>query len=65
MHWYAWASPGGGSWEYVMLLMVVFAGVMVIGDGKFSLDGWLLRRGWMSRRLMWLAFNANGASLRG
>ncbi|MBK4992211.1 DoxX family protein [Pseudomonas sp. S37] len=58
---YAWASAGGGGWEYVMLLMVVFAGVMVTGAGKFSLDGWLLRRGWMPRQLRWLAFNETGA----
>ncbi|MGE8047102.1 DoxX family protein [Pseudomonas monteilii] len=58
---YAWASPGGGGWEYVMLLMVVFVGVMFTGAGKFSLDGWLIRNGWMPRKLMPLAVNAEGA----
>jgi len=58
---YAWASPGGGGWEYVMLLMVVFAGVMMTGAGKFSLDGWLLRRGLIPRRLVPLAVNRQGA----
>jgi putative oxidoreductase len=57
---YAWASPGGGGWEYVMLLMVVFAGVMFTGAGKFSLDGWLIRSGRMPRRLLPLAVNAQG-----
>lgn len=41
---YAWGTAGGGGWEYVMLLLVVFGGVMMTGAGKFSLDGWLLRR---------------------
>lgn len=59
---YAWASAGGGGWEYVMLLMVVFAGVMMTGAGKFSLDGWLLRRGWIPRRLVFLAVNKQGAA---
>ncbi|MDH2184772.1 DoxX family protein [Pseudomonas sp. GD03651] len=54
---YAWASPGGGGWEYVMLLMVVFAGVMMTGAGKFSLDGWLLRRGLIPPRLRFLMVN--------
>ncbi|WP_144415458.1 DoxX family protein [Pseudomonas putida] len=54
---YAWASAGGGGWEYVMLLMVVFAGVMMTGAGKFSLDGWLLRRGLIPRRLRLLMVN--------
>lgn len=58
---YAWASPGGGGWEYVMLLMVVFIAVMITGAGKFSLDGWLLRRGLIPRRLIPLAVNAQGA----
>ncbi|QXI30892.1 DoxX family protein [Pseudomonas vanderleydeniana] len=58
---YAWASPGGGGWEYVMLLLVVFAGVLATGAGKFSLDGWLLGRGLFPRRLMPLAVNARGA----
>lgn len=48
---YAWGTAGGGGWEYVMLLLVVFGGVMMTGAGKFSLDGWLLQRtrlpGWM------------------
>jgi len=42
---YAWASPGGGGWEYVMMLLVVFGSVMMTGAGKFSIDGWLLQRG--------------------
>lgn len=41
---YAWASPGGGGWEYVMLLLVVFSGVMMTGAGRFSIDDWLLRQ---------------------
>lgn len=57
---YAWAMAGGGGWEYVMLLMVVFIGVMISGAGKFSLDGWLLQRGLMPRLLTPLAVNAQG-----
>lgn len=59
---YAWASPGGGGWEYVMLLMIVFGGVMMTGAGKFSLDGWLLHRRLIPRRLVPLAVNSQGAS---
>lgn len=42
---YAWASAGGGGWEYVMLLIVVFNGVMIVGAGKFSIDGWMISIG--------------------
>lgn len=48
---YAWASAGGGGWEYVMLLLVVFGGVMATGAGKFSVDGWLLSKAWFPRWL--------------
>ncbi|MBD1551105.1 DoxX family protein [Pseudomonas typographi] len=58
---YAWASPGGGGWEYVMMLLVVFGGVMLTGAGKFSLDGWLLQRGAVPRPLVPLCTNAEGA----
>jgi putative oxidoreductase len=61
---YAWATAGGGGWEYVMLLLVVFGGVMMTGAGKFSLDGWLLQRGALPKRLVPLATNALGAKRR-
>lgn len=61
---YAWATAGGGGWEYVMMLLVVFASVMLAGAGKFSLDGWLLRRGLLPRLLVPLATNAEGAKRR-
>ncbi len=55
---YAWGTPGGGGWEYVMLLLVVFGGVMMTGAGKFSLDGWLLSRNRLSRWAVRLCINA-------
>lgn len=61
---YAWASPGGGGWEYVMLLIVVFAGVMMTGAGKFSLDGWLLQRRLLPRWMVPLAVNKAGVPNR-
>jgi putative oxidoreductase len=61
---YAWATSGGGGWEYVMLLMVVFGGVMMTGAGKFSLDGWLLQRGVLPKLLVPLATNAQGVKRR-
>ncbi|MDE1167208.1 MAG: DoxX family protein [Pseudomonas sp.] len=57
---YAWASPGGGGWEYVMMLLVVFGGVMLTGAGKFSIDGWLLQRGVLARWMVPLSTNAAG-----
>lgn len=58
---YAWATSGGGGWEYVMLLLAVFGSVLLTGAGKFSLDGWLLQRGLMPKPLVRLATNAQGA----
>lgn len=58
---YAWATAGGGGWEYVMLLLAVFGSVLLTGAGKFSLDGWLLQRGLMPKLLVRLATNAQGA----
>ncbi|EIK96158.1 DoxD-like family protein [Pseudomonas sp. M47T1] len=57
---YAWATPGGGGWEYVMLLLVVFGGVWVTGAGKFSIDGWLLRQAIVPGWLQVLCTNAEG-----
>lgn len=57
---YAWATAGGGGWEYVMMLLVVFGGVMMTGAGKFSIDGWLLQRGALPKMLVPLAVNAQG-----
>lgn len=61
---YAWASPGGGGWEYVLLLLVVFGGVMLTGAGKFSVDGWLLRQGFVPGWMVWLCTNRAGARLQ-
>ncbi len=55
---YSWGTAGGGGWEYVMLLMVVFGGVMMTGAGKFSLDGWLLRRNLLPRWILGMCTNA-------
>lgn len=57
---YAWATAGGGGWEYVMMLLVVFGGVMMTGAGKFSIDGWLLQKGALPKLLVPLATNAQG-----
>ncbi|WP_213880192.1 DoxX family protein [Pseudomonas sp. dw_358] len=57
---YAWATAGGGGWEYVMLVVVVFASVMMTGAGKFSLDGWLLQRKLLPQWMTVLAVNAEG-----
>lgn len=61
---YAWASAGGGGWEYVMMLLIVFGSVLLTGAGKFSLDGWLLQRGLLPKLLVPLATNAQGAKLQ-
>lgn len=57
---YAWATAGGGGWEYVMLLLVFFGSVMLSGAGKFSIDGWLLQRGAVPQRLLPLVTNSQG-----
>lgn len=57
---YAWATPGGGGWEYVMMLLVVFGSVMLSGAGKFSLDGWLLQRNLLPKWLQVAATNSEG-----
>ncbi|MFJ4156238.1 DoxX family protein [Pseudomonas sp. NPDC089752] len=53
---YAWASSGGGGWEYVLLLLVVFSSVSAVGAGKFSIDGWMLSKG-LVRRLRFFCTN--------
>jgi len=58
---YAWATAGGGGWEYVMLLLAVFGSLLLTGAGKFSIDGWLLQRGLLPKWLVPLATNAQGA----
>lgn len=58
---YAWATAGGGGWEYVMMLLVVFGSVLVSGAGKFSIDGWLLQRRWLPSWMVPLCTNAEGA----
>ncbi|WP_277964170.1 DoxX family protein [Pseudomonas sp. RIT-To-2] len=57
---YAWASAGGGGWEYVMMLLVVFGSVLLTGAGKFSIDGWLLQRRWLPDALRVLCTNKAG-----
>lgn len=57
---YSWATPGGGGWEYVMMLLVVFGSVMLSGAGKFSLDGWLLSRDLIPKWLRVAATNGEG-----
>jgi putative oxidoreductase len=57
---YAWAAPGGGGWEYVMMLLVVFGSVLLTGAGKFSIDGWLLRTNRLPRWLKPAATNEAG-----
>ena len=57
---YAWGTPGGGGWEYVMMLLVVFGSVMLAGAGKFSIDGWLLHKGLLPKWLRVAATNTEG-----
>ncbi len=54
---YAWATAGGGGWEYVLLLLTAIGSVVLTGAGKFSLDGWLLQRGKIPRALRPLCVN--------
>jgi putative oxidoreductase len=60
MRGYAWATPGGGGWEYVMMLLVVFTGVLMTGAGRFSIDAWLLQQGWLPGWARGLCINAYG-----
>lgn len=57
---YGWSNPGGGGWEYVMLILAYFGSVACVGAGKFSIDGWLLATGRIPRGLQWLITNASG-----
>lgn len=61
---YAWATAGGGGWEYVMMLLAVFGSVMLTGAGKFSIDGWLLRRRLLPQALEVLCVNKAGRESR-
>lgn len=61
---YAWATAGGGGWEYVMLILVYFGSVVMAGAGKFSIDGWLLNRGLLRGPLAYLASNCSGIPSR-
>lgn len=52
---YEWSTNGGGGWEYVMLILVVFSAVLLGGAGKFSIDSWLLQRGLIPKKLTWVS----------
>jgi len=50
VHGFGWVVLNGG-WEYCMLMIVFFLSFVVTGGGKFSVDGWLVRRGLVPERL--------------
>lgn len=52
---YTW-NAGEGGWEYCMLMMVFFISFAFVGASKFSIDGWLLRKGWIPQRLRCLFY---------
>ncbi|QHI95142.1 DoxX family membrane protein [Aristophania vespae] len=49
MHGYSWV---GGGWEYIALLIVFYGSLFFTGAGQFSLDAWLIERGFMPKMLL-------------
>ncbi|WP_321781871.1 DoxX family protein [Paraburkholderia sp. J94] len=49
---FTWANGPDGGWEYPMLMAIFYLSFALSGAGRFSLDGWLLARGFVPRRLL-------------
>lgn len=48
---YTWNSKPNGGWEYILILVVVFGSFMLSGAGKFSIDNYLIKKGFLPKIL--------------
>ena len=60
---YTWNSKPNGGWEYILLLVIFFGSFIMSGSGKFSIDRWLISRGWMPKFLLPLCLTKAGREI--
>lgn len=49
---FTWSNRPDGGWEFPVMMTFFYLSCTLAGSGKFSLDGWLIERGWMPRVLL-------------